>query len=60
MLPGSHFLLGGKINKMELTSEYAQRLFETGAFVIISDLPSGSEVGIDGECVRDRDLIEIP
>jgi A1 cistron-splicing factor AAR2 len=38
---------------MKLTPEYAQRLFETGAFVIFSGLPTGSEVGIDGECVQD-------
>jgi hypothetical protein len=36
---------------MKLTPEYAQRLFETGAFVIFSDLPAGTEVGIDGEYV---------
>jgi hypothetical protein len=36
---------------MKLTPEYAQRLFEIGAFVIFSDLPAGTEVGIDGEYV---------
>ncbi|KAJ9119568.1 hypothetical protein QFC22_003277 [Naganishia vaughanmartiniae] len=34
---------------MKLTPEYAQRLFETGAFVVFSGLPTGSEVGIDGD-----------
>ncbi|KAJ9094417.1 hypothetical protein QFC21_005956 [Naganishia friedmannii] len=34
---------------MKLTPEYAQRLFQTGAFIIFSGLPPGSEVGIDGD-----------
>jgi A1 cistron-splicing factor AAR2 len=32
----------------KLTQEQAQALFEAGGFVIISDLPQGSEFGIDG------------
>jgi hypothetical protein len=44
---------------MKLTPEYAQRLFDTGAFVIFSDLPAGAEVGIDGEYVNEIPLITI-
>lgn len=36
---------------MKLTPENAQPLFDAGAFVVFSDLPAGTEVGIDGECV---------
>lgn len=39
------------VSTMKLTPENAQRLFEAGAFVVFSDLPAGTEVGIDGECV---------
>jgi A1 cistron-splicing factor AAR2 len=34
---------------MQLTPEGAQYYYETGAFLIVSDLPEGSQVGIDGE-----------
>jgi hypothetical protein len=36
---------------MNLNPENAQQLFDAGAFVVFSDLPEGTEVGIDGECV---------
>lgn len=36
---------------MKLTPENAQQLLDAGAFVVFSDLPAGTEVGIDGECV---------
>ena len=32
-----------------LTQEQARALFEAGGFVVISDLPQGSEFGIDGQ-----------
>ena len=34
---------------MKLTPESAEYHYETGAFIIVSDLPEGSQVGIDGE-----------
>lgn len=34
---------------MKLSPEAAQHYFDTGAFVIVSDLPEGTQVGIDGE-----------
>jgi A1 cistron-splicing factor AAR2 len=34
---------------MRLTPEGAEYHYETGAFIIVSDLPEGSQVGIDGE-----------
>lgn len=34
---------------MRLTPESAEYHYETGAFIIVSDLPEGSQVGIDGE-----------
>lgn len=37
---------------MKLTPENAQQLFDAGAFVVFSDLPAGTEVGIDGEYVQ--------
>lgn len=37
------------IPKMQLTPEAAAHYFEIGAFIVVADLPKGSEVGIDGE-----------
>jgi A1 cistron-splicing factor AAR2 len=34
---------------MKLTPEAAEYHYENGAFIVVSDLPEGSQVGIDGE-----------
>ena len=33
---------------MDITNEQAQALFDAGGFIVLTGLPEGSEVGIDG------------
>ena len=33
---------------MDLTNEQARVLFDAGCFIVLTGLPEGSEVGIDG------------
>ncbi len=34
---------------MDIPQEQARKLFDEGAILLLTDLPEGSEVGIDGE-----------
>ena len=48
--PSVHCIAGNELldRNMDLTNEQARVLFDAGCFIVLTGLPEGSEVGIDG------------